>query len=170
MALVDKTNPKRTAARRERRQQLIDATMKCIAKKGMSSTTLSDVAGTAGLSQGIVNLHFESKDNLLNETLRYIADEYKTQFDSALQRAGPAPADKLQALMKLDLRPSWLRIAVSGRVRGAWGRSYDRRPPLSPSPAPRRALQRWLAPGRTVAPGETLRQLRRGDGFRSFAP
>ena len=106
MALVEKTNPKRTAARQERRQQLIDATMKCIAKKGMGSTTLSDVAGTAGLSQGIVNLHFESKDNLLNETLRYIADEYKTQFDSALQRAGPAPADKLQALMELDLRPS----------------------------------------------------------------
>ena len=70
MALVEKTNPKRTAARQERRQQLIDATMKCIAKKGMGSTTLSDVAGTAGLSQGIVNLHFESKDNLLNETLR----------------------------------------------------------------------------------------------------
>jgi len=106
MALVEKTNPKRTAARQERRQQLIDATMKCIAKKGMGSMTLSDVAGTAGLSQGIVNLHFESKDNLLNETLRYLADEYRTQFDRALQRSGPAPADKLNALMELDLRPS----------------------------------------------------------------
>ncbi len=106
MALVEKTNPKRTAARAERRQQLIDATMKCIAKNGMGSTTLSDVASTAGLSQGIVNLHFESKDNLLNETLRYLADEYKTQFDRALQRSGPAPADKLQALMELDLRPA----------------------------------------------------------------
>lgn len=106
MALVEKPNPKRTAARQERRQQLIDATMKCIAKKGMGSTTLSDVAGTAGLSQGIVNLHFESKDNLLNETLRYLADEYRMQFDRALQRSGPAPADKLQALMELDLRPS----------------------------------------------------------------
>ena len=106
MALVEKTNPKRTAARAERRQQLIDATMKCIAKKGMGSTTLSDVAGTAGLSQGIVNLHFESKDNLLNETLRYLADEYRIQFDKALQRGGNSPADQLRALMELDLRPS----------------------------------------------------------------
>ena len=106
MALAENTNPKRTAAREARRQQLIDATMKCIARKGMGSTTLGDVAGEAKLSQGIVNLHFESKDNLLNETLRYLADEYKSHFDKALSRAGTAPADRLLALMELDLRPS----------------------------------------------------------------
>ena len=49
--------------------------MKCIARKGMGSTTLADVATEAGLSQGIVNLHFESKDNLLSETLRYLAED-----------------------------------------------------------------------------------------------
>jgi len=97
---------KRTASREKRRQQLIDATMKCIARKGMGSTTLGDVAGEAGLSQGIVNLHFESKDNLLKETLRYLADEYNAQFNRALESSGPAAANKLRALMELDLRPS----------------------------------------------------------------
>ena len=43
----------RTATREKRRQQLIDATMKCIARKGMGSTTLGDVAGEAGLSGDI---------------------------------------------------------------------------------------------------------------------
>ncbi|MDH3616212.1 MAG: TetR family transcriptional regulator C-terminal domain-containing protein [Gammaproteobacteria bacterium] len=99
-------NAKRTARREQRRQQLIDATMKCIARKGMGSTTLADVAGEAGLSQGIVNLHFESKDNLLKETLRYLADEYKAQFNKTFEKAGPGAADKLRALMELDLRPS----------------------------------------------------------------
>ena len=97
---------KRTATREQRRQQLIDATMKCIARKGMGSMTLGDVAGEAGLSQGIVNLHFESKENLLYETLRYLADEYKAQFDKALEMGGSSAADKLRALMELDLRPS----------------------------------------------------------------
>jgi len=101
-------NTKRTATRAERRQQLIDATMKCIARKGMGSTTLGDVAKEAGLSQGIVNLHFESKENLLNETLRSIADDYKIQFNRVLEKAGPGPAEKLQALMALDLRPAIL--------------------------------------------------------------
>lgn len=96
----------RTETREKRRQQLIDATMKCIARKGLTGTTLSDVASEAGLSQGIVNLHFESKDNLLTETLRSLANEYKTQFDKALHRSGPRPADKLLALMEHDLRPS----------------------------------------------------------------
>jgi len=101
-------NTKRTATRQKRRQQLIDATMKCIARKGMGNTTLGDVAKEAGLSQGIVNLHFESKENLLNETLRGIANDYKTQFNRALERSGPDAADRLQALMELDLRPSIL--------------------------------------------------------------
>lgn len=107
---------KRTATREKRRQQLIDATMICIARKGMGSTTLGDVAGEAGLSQGIVNLHFESKENLLNETLRYLADEYKTQFDRALESSGPEAADKLRALVDLDLRPS----ICQGRKVAVW--------------------------------------------------
>ncbi len=97
---------RRTASRAARRQQLIDATMKCIARKGMGSTTLGDVAGEAGLSQGIVNLHFESKENLLKETLRSLAGEYREKFDKALQKSGPHAADKLRAVMEQDLGPS----------------------------------------------------------------
>ena len=96
----------RTASREVRRRQLINATMKCIARKGMGSTTLGDVAREAGLSQGIVNLHFESKDNLLQETLSTLVNEYREQFEKTLERSGPHPADKLLALMELDLRPS----------------------------------------------------------------
>ncbi|MGB5489222.1 MAG: TetR family transcriptional regulator C-terminal domain-containing protein, partial [Woeseiaceae bacterium] len=72
----------------------------------MSSTTLGDVAREAGLSQGIVNLHFESKENLLTETLRFLADEYKAHFNKTYEKSGPGPADKLRALVELDLRPS----------------------------------------------------------------
>ncbi len=97
---------KRTASREQRRRQLIDATMKCIARKGMGSTTLGDVASEADLSQGIVNLHFKSKENLLKETLRHLSDEYRVQFDRALEKSGPTAAEKLLALMELDLRPS----------------------------------------------------------------
>jgi TetR/AcrR family transcriptional repressor of bet genes len=106
---------KRTASRERRRGQLIAATMKCIARNGMSSTSIGDVAKEAGLSQGIVNLHFESKDNLLTETLQHLADDYKTRFNKALESSGPDAASKLLALMELDLRPSVIdrqKIAV----------------------------------------------------------
>lgn len=106
MATTATAKPRRTASREARRRQLIDATMKCIARKGMGSTTLGDVAKEAGLSQGIVNLHFESKDNLLKETLRALADEYREKFDKALKNSGPRPADKLVAVLEHDIRPS----------------------------------------------------------------
>ena len=56
--------------RAERRQQLIDATIRCIAQHGLSKVTMQMVTSEAGLSVGIANLHFQSKDNLLKETLR----------------------------------------------------------------------------------------------------
>lgn len=97
---------RRQQAREQRRRQLIDATISCIARKGLGSMTLSDVAREAGLSQGIVNLHFTSKDNLLAETLRHLAEEYNEQFAKALARAPDTPAAKLLAILEMDLKPA----------------------------------------------------------------
>ena len=108
MATAAPKKTRRTASREARRRQLIDATMKCIARKGMSNTSIGDVAKEAGLSQGIVNLHFESKDNLLTETLRTLANEYREQFDKSLEKGGPRPADALLALLRMDLKPKLL--------------------------------------------------------------
>ena len=105
MATVAPKKNRRTASREARRRQLIDATMKCIARKGLGNTSIGDVASEAGLSQGIVNLHFESKDNLLTETLRTLANEYREQFDRTLEKAGPRPAEALRALLEMDLKP-----------------------------------------------------------------
>jgi DNA-binding transcriptional regulator YbjK len=51
--------------RAERRQQLIDCHYRCIAQHGLSKVTMQMVTSEAGLSVGIANLHFQSKDNLL---------------------------------------------------------------------------------------------------------
>lgn len=97
---------RRAIAKEHRRQQLIDATIKCISKKGLGSTTLADVAREAGLSQGIVNLHFNSKDNLLYETLQFLAEDYDKEFMNAIESSPDDAAAKLLALMKMDLKPA----------------------------------------------------------------
>jgi len=68
----------RSLSKQARRKQLIEATIKCIADKGLSGTTMADVTQQAGLSLGIVNLHFQTKEKLLIETLSYISNEYTT--------------------------------------------------------------------------------------------
>jgi TetR/AcrR family transcriptional regulator, transcriptional repressor of bet genes len=95
---------RRTAPPEERREQLIQATIRCVADRGLADTTIATVAQEAGLSQGIVNLHFRSKDGLLTETLRFLADEYKSACEEAAAAGAAAPVAGLLAMVELDFR------------------------------------------------------------------
>ncbi|MGH6948297.1 MAG: transcriptional regulator BetI [Kiloniellales bacterium] len=99
-----------------RRQQLIEATIDSLARRGYAETTTAVVADSAGLSRGIVNFHFDSKEKLLIETLRYLSEEYRGHWREALRTAGPNPAEKLHALVMADFD----RKVCSQRKIGAW--------------------------------------------------
>ena len=92
----------RRAAKIVRRRQLIDAAIESIAKRGLGDTTLAHVSTAAGLSQGIVNLHFASKENLLNETLNQLRAEYEQNWRAALEKSASDPASQLAALLRSD--------------------------------------------------------------------
>jgi Transcriptional regulator len=106
----------RKASKETRRQQLIEATIDSLAKRGYAETTLADVADGAGLSRGIVNFHFESKDKLLIATLQHMADEYASHWMTALEKAGPGTAGKLWALVTADFD----RKITTKRKLAAW--------------------------------------------------
>ncbi|HET8691147.1 MAG TPA: transcriptional regulator BetI [Steroidobacteraceae bacterium] len=101
LAVVPK---RRTAPAEERREQLILATIRSVADHGLADTTIATVAQAAGLSQGIVNLHFRSKDGLLTETLRYLADEYRNACEAAAAVGAVDPVAGLKAMVELDFR------------------------------------------------------------------
>ena len=96
------TKPPRKLSREARRVQLIEATIAVLAIKGYARVTMSDVAVQAGLSHGLVNFHFQSKELLLAETLTYLADEYVQNWQAALAAAAPDPAAQLDALIRAD--------------------------------------------------------------------
>ena len=107
--VVKTVSKKRTAPKETRQLQLIRATIRSIAKHGLSTTTMATVASEAKLSQGIINLHFQSKERLLVETLRYIADEYRRTWEKALAGAGDDPAGRLAARIALrGSMPAWM--------------------------------------------------------------
>ena len=102
-----KSEPRRrTAPPAERREQLIRATIRCVATRGLADTTIATVAREAGLSQGIINLHFQTKERLLTETLRYLADEYRNACRVAAEQAEASPVAGLAAMVELDFRRS----------------------------------------------------------------
>ena len=94
-------NPRSMPAK-TRRRQLIKATIKCIAKNGLSGTTMADVTSKAGLSLGNVNLHFETKEKLLIETLRFITDEYRNGLDKIFFNDKLSVEEKIIAHVSFD--------------------------------------------------------------------
>ena len=78
----------RDALKEARKIQLMEATIDCIAARGFADLTLADVAKTAGLSVGIVNFYFRSKDVLLIETLRHLVADYIEQTNENFRTAG----------------------------------------------------------------------------------
>jgi TetR/AcrR family transcriptional repressor of bet genes len=117
---------RRTASKEERQTQLIKATIRSIAKHGLSVTTMATVAGEAGLSQGIINLHFKSKERLLEETLLYVVDEHRSAWHKALETSGDSLAEKLGSLIRVDFDK---RICQRNKLAvwfAFWGESRSR--------------------------------------------
>lgn len=109
-----------------RRQQLIESTIESIAKRGFAETTMADVAEGAGLSRGIVNFHFVSKEMLLNETLHHLAKEYREVWRRALERAGSAPVERLKALIAADFDPKVCNKKKVAVWYAFWGEARSR--------------------------------------------
>jgi len=95
----------RTASKDVRRRQLIDATITSISKHGISGTTMASVTRLADLSLGLVNFHFKSKDSLLEETLKFLAEEHREKWSTSVSRKDLTPQAKLLAIVEAQFHP-----------------------------------------------------------------
>ena len=86
--------------RDQRRRELIQATIAVIARHGYSGTTVARVAKKAGVSMGLMNFHFDSKDRLFRATFAFLAEEYQQVWDRNLAAAGEAPGPRLTAMIE----------------------------------------------------------------------
>jgi AcrR family transcriptional regulator len=104
--IPDAPRTSRAEAKAERRLQLIDATIDCIARFGISGTTMARVTETAGVSIGLANFHFESKDRLFEAMLKHLADEQRALWQSRLQGPDRASRDLLLAIVGSRFHPA----------------------------------------------------------------
>lgn len=116
----------RKLPRDARRLQLIEATIDTIARLGYSRATMSEVARTAGLSHGLVNFHFATKENLLSETLLHLAAEYRQNWTGAVEAAGPGAPAQLHAMLAADFNPAVCTPARLSAWCAFWGEASGR--------------------------------------------
>lgn len=80
-----------------RREGLIRATLQVVAEKGMQNATIADICSAAGVSRGLANHYFESKDHLLECAFRAMfagLDAVSSEAEAAETR----PTRKLLAI------------------------------------------------------------------------
>jgi len=94
-----------TRIQRERRKELMDATMEVITEHGLTGLTLARVAKRVGLTAAMINFHFDSKETLLMETLREVAKEFAGRVENLVSNTVDDPKAGLRGFLDLHFDP-----------------------------------------------------------------
>ena len=92
-----------------RREEIVHATIRCLARDGYSGLRMKEVAREAGVSQGILHYYFESKRAILLAALHKVLDDLNRRVGPALAAAPDARA-QLGAVIR-----SFLTLADENR-------------------------------------------------------
>ncbi|MGW3611851.1 TetR/AcrR family transcriptional regulator [Micromonospora sp. NPDC005163] len=94
----------------ERRTLIADALMRVAADQGLEAVSLRHVAAEAGVSAGMVQHYFRTKDEMMAFALAVVRERSQIRVTEAMDRLGPDPAPRLllrtmiAALLPLDER------------------------------------------------------------------
>ncbi|HEX6212259.1 MAG TPA: TetR family transcriptional regulator C-terminal domain-containing protein [Methylomirabilota bacterium] len=111
-----------------RREQIVRATARCLAREGYTQLTMKKVAREAGVSQGILHYYFADKRAILTATLETVSRDLDRRVAAAQSRTRRDPAARLRALVRACLevaagRPEFWVVFVE-----FWGEMmHDRR-------------------------------------------
>ena len=105
------TTPSRipTAAKSGRRNpeqsrgQLITATLDTIAEIGIGDTTVTRIIDRAGLSRGMIHLHFGGKSQLLAAAAKAFSESYYQEVEKSVLAAGTDPEAIILSVVRADL-------------------------------------------------------------------
>ena len=89
----------------QRRQDLVDATLSCIATLGMERTTVREIAIKAGVTAGLIRHYFASKDDLVLAAYIQYAEQIAVQSREAVEASGPDPLQRLATFVRTSLMP-----------------------------------------------------------------
>lgn len=101
-----------------RREALMDATLRCLADRGVERTSIRSICEEAGVSVGLVNHYYTSKDALIADVYARLADGLLTALQEEVERAGGSARQRLSTFFGASfsavvLDPDLLRVWLS---------------------------------------------------------
>lgn len=102
---------------RERRALIADALMRVAAEQGLEAVSLRHVAAAAGVSAGMVQHYFRTRDEMMTFALAVVRDRNEARVTRALGALGATPAPRtLLRTMLAELLPLDEERRADGRV------------------------------------------------------
>lgn len=101
----------------ERRITIAEALLRVAANRGLDSVSLRHVAAEAGVSPGMVQHYFRTKDEMMAFALKVIADGVEQRMERSLSELGGSPsATDLCRCLLVELLPLDDRRRAEGRA------------------------------------------------------
>ncbi len=122
--------PFRRASDAERRADLIEAMLDCIAEGGIQNATVREVAERAGVSGGLIRHYFETKEQLLHAAYRQTMAAMTEISAEAGMADGKSAGEKLAGFVAACLMPPmidarrlslWAAFIAMARIDPAMG-------------------------------------------------
>ena len=133
-----KTAPRFARERRGvRRQMLIEAAIRCLARGGIAAFTIDQISKEARVSRGLINHHFDGIEDLLRAVYEAMTQSMGNAARATLFVDG-GPRERLDTVIDAMFTPPmfsksglrawlalWGEVATNSRLRAAHRRSYD---------------------------------------------
>ncbi|MDX1385255.1 MAG: TetR/AcrR family transcriptional regulator [Thermoanaerobaculia bacterium] len=92
-----------TTAAERKRLRILEAASQCFARLGFAKTTVEDIAREAGVSKGLLYVHFEGKEGLLEAVLESTLEQWHDDNWEATRAAGPSVVAQLRTMHSASL-------------------------------------------------------------------
>lgn len=107
-----------------RRQDLIEATLDCVAEHGLEGATVRAIALRAGVTAGLIRHYFPGKEELLQAAYETLMSRMTEQAKAALAARDLAPGERLAAFVEANLAPPVVDARVFSLWAGFIGRAH----------------------------------------------
>jgi AcrR family transcriptional regulator len=88
-----------------RRQHLLEATARCLARRGAAGVSVRAICAEAGASPGLLRHYFAGVSDAIAETYRWTGGRVAEAHERAVSEAGPHPRVRLVAYLTASFRP-----------------------------------------------------------------
>ena len=86
----------------ERRREIVDATVRVMARQGWNETSIDEITREAGVSRGLVSYHFKDKSELLSGALQRCREMFLEAVTAAFE-AGEPPEQQMRCATRAAL-------------------------------------------------------------------